>query len=354
MSTATTPATALVMAPSVATTRLWAAFADKLRAKDRTFGDVAATSDRASLIKALGFGDPWDIALLETEWARLVGTEGSDPAQSLAKHFASAEARSRDVWRATSEKIAADIDAIRRQTVEEQRDTFLDLAKNGLLSAEDALLGTYLFWGTADDQHVLRGLLLQHRGLTRLRAHNFFVAQHREEAFLAAHGEQLMGMQYPLFPAVKGFAALNARVLHEASQGTGGDEAQRHHRMAKIFATSDGAGGGYAPIGQLSDGAWYTDVTTLEKANGDLRRQIKGLELKVQRLQEGSKPGDSVSQYRGGRGGRGYRGGRGARGGDQGGASSSPTVEPTAGTENGTESKGALHTLSKQGFRVVQ
>ena len=77
----------------------------------------------------------------------------------------------------------------------------MDLAKNGLLSAEDALLGTYLFWGTADDQHVLRGLLLASRGLTRLRAHNFFVGQHREESFVAAHGEQLMTMQYPLFPA---------------------------------------------------------------------------------------------------------------------------------------------------------
>jgi len=342
--------------PSQATLRLWARMLDLLKTKNRSFADVAATSDRVGLLRAIGFTDPLDVAALETEWLRLTKMGGADATNSLARHFASAEARARDVWRATSEKISADIDGIRRQTLEEQRDTFLDLAKNGMLSAEDALLGTYIFWGTPDDLHVLRGLLLQNRGAARLRAHNFFVAQHREESFLATHGEQLMKLRYPLFPAAKGFAALNERVLHEASrEGTGGSDGKRHEHMAKIFATPDGVGGGYAPIGQLSDGAWYTDVSALEKANGELRRQVKGLENKVQRLQDELRTGDSGPQHRGGRGGRGYRGGRGARGGDQVGDNSGLGKEPTPATASeGTEVKDALHTLTKRGFRAVQ
>jgi len=289
-------------------------------------------------------------------------------------------------WKADQEEAAAQHRAFAEAYKDpgcwdELRKEFEAQAKAGMLSTLECLVGQYaLYSDTRFGPFTLMAMILRLPAAQRVKIHNWGIANAMNEGRILAVGKAVSELTVPLFPEVGGLSTLNTKLL---SKGTaaGGDEPAEHVRLFRnsrsgdIFSSPSGVhGGGYAPIGQLSDGAWYTDTSALEKQNAELRRQIAGLEKKVARVSEGrpdnrhAQPdGRQPQQGRGFSGRNQGRGRSGARGGSdqtsedtepsggapphkpsQNGAVKQPTLEPDA------EVRAALALLKKRGFQTVQ
>jgi len=265
-----------------------------------------------------------------------------DNSGTLADYFRAERARLVEPWRNAAEKADNIVKGIKRQSIEEQKELFLDMAKNAMLTEQEVLFGQYLFYGDTADVHLLRGLLLAARGADRIRIHNFVVASAREESFLRMHGEALQGLAFPLFPAARVFAALNEKLLVEvvpcggrAPKAAGGTAKQRPSVYA---ARTDVDGGGALPVVPADNGSWVVDTTPIENAFGEIFSTLNALGEEVRALKDAAHCQDRLSELRGritearntirraagsrgrayqGRGmqpdgrGRGFRGGRG-------------------------------------------
>lgn len=265
-------------------------------------------------------------------YAALPDATGATPEQTLAKHFAEQERRAREPWRAVEQRLAVEREALQATPPDELRAFFLDMARTQTLEPEDVLTGTYLLYGEEADRRFLAGLL-QKKPRERVQAHNFFVASMMPPQFLAAYGEHLLTLRYPLFPHTKEFSALNVRLLQETTAPTGGAAAATAERPSVYRRRDEAAGGEYlAPVQQHPSGAHVVDLTMVESAVVALQARCNALEqqLKTQsgRGGRGGRGGNSGNNgaygaQRGNGGGRGHnagnfgrRGGRDARGGD--------------------------------------
>lgn len=199
---------------------------------------------------------------------------------SLAAHFAEQERRRVDPWRAQAAKLEAERQAIERESRDQRRSQFIDLAKNGLVSVEDCMAASYLLFGSPAAQAIYEGLLLRRRDLDRIVAHNFYVGSMLEESFLARYGSKLLSFPLPLFPPVAEMTALNLKMLEQYSpESPVGGAANFFRRQlfagAADFRPIEATGAGYIPVGQLENGATVADTTALEQyidANYSRRR----------------------------------------------------------------------------------
>jgi len=232
--------------------------------------------------------------------ARMQVSEGqtghNTTSTDLVDYFRAERARVVEPWRNAAEKVENIVKGIRRQTIDEQRELFLDMAKNAMLTEQEVLFGQYLFYGEPADVHLLRGMLLAARGGDRIRLHNFVVASEREESFLRMHGEVLQYLQYPLFPASRSFAALNEKLLAEVHGPSGGGTRKQ---KPSVFSV-DPSGGETLPVVTTKDGGWGVDTSQIEEAFGQVFERLNtlGSELKSVKDADLSKATDHLRQLK--------------------------------------------------------
>lgn len=207
----------------------------------------------------------------------------------LARQFEAQERRSREAWRSTSEALSAERSSISNQPIEQLRDEYLELAKAAQLSPEDAVTVAYLLYADEADRKFWAASILRKHGNDRVRAHNFSVGSKREEAFMSVHGAKLLNFTLPLYPALPSFSALNTRILSEVPHG-----GSPSSPASTLFRTNI-EGAGFLPVGQLPDGQWAADSTSVEN---QLKRQVSALESKLRRVSnQGRGRGRGSSHY---------------------------------------------------------
>lgn len=271
---------------------------------------------QARILLERGKRDPTGVARNQSQGSD--ARTGEVAVGDLRVMFEAQEQRRLFPWKASAEMMEAERKAILAQPAEELYSTYIDSAKAGLLSPEDAMLLGYLLDKDASSRHLLAGWILRRSPKDRVICHNHAIAAKCEEAFRHIHGVTLMTMPWPLFPQGREFSALNQKILTESGSISGGS-AHETVRIPSVFRKQSVSGSGFLPCGQI-DGAWYADSTRIEneiqqqssRVESALRRQIAALERRVTDL-GGTvrKPGETRApneSYRG-------RGNRG-RGGD--------------------------------------
>jgi hypothetical protein len=162
------------------------------------------------------------------------------------------------------------------------RATFMANAKAGLLSAEHALILSYILYAESVEfgGFLLANLLLHVPSDMRLSTHNWCLAQSMENSVKHALGPRIAVLSRPLFPPqAPGSDTLNAKLLTTGDQIHGGEQPG-----AGLFSPEPllpVVGAGFVPVGQLPDGSWAADTSSLES---ELRRQIAGMERKLTML----------------------------------------------------------------------
>lgn len=257
-----------------------------------------------------------------------------DNVQSLAAHFQMQREERLFPWKSKEERSLGHIRHMNEQATKENafndlRVIFEQRAKAKLLSEAEVIILTYLLFPPKEGNpyYSLAALLLLIPPDDRVAVHNWTMAAHMPLSEKNAYGETIATLSdshTPLFPtSSSACGALNTQLFAEiqagpAIHGAGPSSslfASRHITGQQL------RGAGMIPVGQLNDGTWAADVSTLENANRTLKRQIVGLERKVARLQaepetrtrdDYQKGRSNASSYRGarGRGGR-LRGGGG-------------------------------------------
>jgi len=204
-----------------------------------------------------------------------IAVDAKGDSATLAGQFERQEQRQREPWRVQYQHAVEERKEFLRQTNQQHQRLFLELAKAKVLSAEDVLIGQYVLFSGEAGWRFFGGVLLNKRGVDRVRAHNFFVADSVEgsEAFLAANGDLLATLPVPLFPANAEFSALNTALLFEyrAFLGVGGPAGGGHpSKYESTFFVLSGpaanpAGGAFLPVSQLGDGTFGVNTTALEE-----------------------------------------------------------------------------------------
>jgi hypothetical protein len=231
---------------------------------------AAAVSDLA-----LPLEDQAAVAL----WLLKERATSADISSTLVAQFERQDKRAREPWRTTLEACEAERTAIKKQPISELQAEYLELAKVGQLTPEDALIVGYLLHGTAEQRAFFGGLVMRKQGLARVVAHNYAVAAGREEAFVQIYGAALEHFPYPLYPAQGApFAALNTRVLSAAASPNGGG-------ATHLFRPTEVEGGGTLPV--VHDGtAWVVDITVVEDAFNSLFNDLNRLGNDIKALKD--------------------------------------------------------------------
>lgn len=212
----------------------------------------------------------------------------ADSTAVLAEHFRLEALRRVEPWRVALHMHESIFEQVRKQTSEQKQAMFLDLARNGLLSPEDVLTGTYLLYGCKEDLEMYSGLSLRLSGHKRVVAHNWFVARQQEPAFVQIHGEIISKLQWPLFPPHPEFSAINQRLLTECAEVSGG-AAQARSFVPSVYRRRDPSGGSFfAPVidvggqaavdlGPAEDAvlALQQRLVALERQNAELQRKVQ-------------------------------------------------------------------------------
>ena len=209
------PAPAVAHQVAYSTGDLWTRFITQLNTRGRRFDDVAQATDRAAVLRACGLHDALDLATLETEWASRMKATGDSATDTLKTYFATAEQRTLEPWRVEDQRLQAERNAVKAMTLREVQDAFLEAAKNATLTPDEVMTGTYLLFADTEAAKQFGMMVLQRRGLARVRAHNSFVLEHMEAALSSANASRIAALNFPLFPPTKGFNGLNARLLIE-------------------------------------------------------------------------------------------------------------------------------------------
>jgi len=264
---------------------LWARFVAQLSTRGRRFEDVAQATDRAAVLRACGLDDALDMATLETEWASRMKA-GDSATDSLKTYFATAEQRTLEPWRVEDQRLQAERNAVKAMTLGEVQDAFLEAAKNATLTPDEVMTGTYLLFANTDAAKQYGMMVLQRRGLARVRAHNSFVLEHMEASLSSANASRIAALQFPLFPPTKAFNGPNARLMIEAESEVAGGR-KRAATTPAVFRRADVDGGGVMPVVQdPQTGMWGVDMTEVEKAFDGLFAIVRQLGADVQTLQE--------------------------------------------------------------------
>lgn len=216
---------------------------------------------------------------------------------------------------------------------EEVTHTFASQAKNQMLTTSEVLAGQYIIFGDASTHKIYVTLITTKKGQDRIRAHNWFVAEKKGEAFIRQHGAVIQDLEYPLFPALdltvpqdirRTFDDINERIFseHRRAEGAGNTS-----RLRSFYAPDEVTGGEpYLPVHKLPDGSLGADgaavleaVNQLRLTDEQLKQQIGNLQ-RVQAMrqtvrQDKSKSSDNYNQrtYKKEQGWRGRGRGRGGR-----------------------------------------
>jgi len=145
--------------------------------------------------------------------------------EALLSHFSEEEKRNREKWRATEERLTEQRKSVLADTLIEQQNLFVDLAKTSMLCAEDVLTSTYTLFGDDEALRFFRGIILRTHGRERITAHNFYVASRLPPSFLATFGELLIDDSIPAISSRRTMLSDQSKTpLHEgreAPQGAG-------------------------------------------------------------------------------------------------------------------------------------
>ena len=142
----------------------------------------------------------------------------------LASIIEKQEARIVEPWRTELEAFRVQNRNITETTSDELKTLAIDLAKNGSLSADEAMSLTYILFGSAEAHLFYANLLMTKKGIERIQFHNWFVAESSGEHFLRAYGAKIKNLTWPLFPPDKVFSAINLRLMLEHSSPHGGGD----------------------------------------------------------------------------------------------------------------------------------
>jgi len=149
-------------------------------------------------------------------------------------------------WRVPYAAHLAMEDQIIAESKAEARRLFIDRAKTAMLSPDDVIFGSYVECDDILSPMIGMGIVLRLSGLARIRAHNWHVAKHSNDAFLRLHGPCIEALQWPLFPPLPELSHLNLKLLEEAAEIAGGSPGRQiRPSVYKRAAASDPHGGEY-------------------------------------------------------------------------------------------------------------
>lgn len=258
--------------------------------------------------------------------------------EALADYLSGESKKRHQKWRVPYEEFTLFEKGWMAEARAKKQETFRNLAREGLISPMEVMIGTYVLFGKDKDITFLQSLLVNVSDSKRIQYHNWYVAREWGEAFLQQHGLAITELTTPLFPNDDAFGPQNVRIFrqHESVEGGGEKSTERVVAFgttisptAQPTATPQSTtktifAGGY-PI-QVVDG--YVDVGVVEDAISWLQTRVTDLETAMRSAkvdppqaatpQPRNYPQYSRGQSRGRGGGRGHypqhygnRGGRG-------------------------------------------
>ena len=129
-------------------------------------------------------------------------------AGTLRDYFDSQEQRRLHPWREAQQRFMAERDSILSAGRDQLLAVFADMAKQQLLSPEDAWFLHVLLSGDEAARLYAIGLVLRHP-TPQARFERFNLAGFADQGFLAANGDAVLRFQAPLFPSQAAFAVVN-------------------------------------------------------------------------------------------------------------------------------------------------
>lgn len=275
-----------------------------------------------------GLFTPKQVGVIKFRKARaLVAEARTEPDSSaLAEFFRKQELRQAEPWRLTADRLAIERNAAYDRSAEEAQNVYVGLARNGMLTPMQALVGGYVLFATRAEVRFFVENLLRKGEQQMLLAHNFLIAEKHDPSFASQYGNQLLGFQWPLFPHDERFRALNQKMLAEGAGDVSGGGGKG---MRPSVFRQEVAGGGYLPV-QTSPQGPLVDVTPIETAFGQMQQQLAELKQQMQPPRERrydsryepAHPRDGAVRRQGR--GRFPQPRRGPRGGDEGAAPPPP------------------------------
>ena len=97
------------------------------------------------------------------------------------------------------------------------------------------------------------------------------------------HGEALLSLAYPLFPAGRSFAALNEKLLAEVQTPAGAGA--RGRKPSVIARSSEPTAAGTLPVVQTQEG-WGIDTTQIEQAFHEAFTMLTKLSEEMKQIKE--------------------------------------------------------------------
>jgi hypothetical protein len=161
----------------------------------------------------------------------------------------------------------------------ELQELFINSARDHRLTPSEVMEGYFLLYKRDPKQHKLLLSLRLHKttSAAALTTYNFLVAEDCGHSFVMDHGKQLETLEWPLFPPFPMLRGLNTQLLADTSPVVGGGRAKRIPRVYENATAASPSGGATCPIVQLPDGSHATDVTEIETAFCELKRETYGL-----------------------------------------------------------------------------
>ena len=202
----------------------------------------------------------------------------AQPLDGALLHFLKEQdRRQQDKYLAVASRLESQRAEYLLETTASRSSLFLDLAKAKMLSEEQVMAATYSLYGNYEAQCIYTSMQLRMSGFDLIRAHNFYVAAQRERGFLAAYGDLLLLLPWPLFPPSSEFSALNQQLLVEAAAIRGGGPS-----TCSLFRARDGVLGGDYHVAVSKEGT--VDLTNVEDSFVKLQNQHLQLFGQVQVL----------------------------------------------------------------------
>ena len=195
----------------------------------------------------------------------------------LASIIEKQEARIVEPWRTELEAFRVQNRNITETTLDELKTLAIDLAKNGSLSADEAMSLTYILFGSAEAHLFYANLLMTKKGIERIQFHNWFVAESSGEHFLRAYGAKIKNLTWPLFPPDKVFSAINLRLMLEHSSPHGGGD-----NMPSCYRLDPTGSGCPLPVLMDNQGHSYVELEPVENSFVGLQQRVQLLEKSLQ------------------------------------------------------------------------
>lgn len=172
---------------------------------------------RADIIAGLSKPEPTAAA------PAVAPSRGDEPLQQVLGDLHRSLAEQRDdalfPWKEKLRRARAEREVFARVSTEQLKKRFLEGAREAAYSAEDAMLLSYLLYGSEADRLFLASCIIEMpKAETRLEAHNLRVMEARGDAFGTRYGETVLRMPFPLYLPHEDFDSLSAKVLRQAEE----------------------------------------------------------------------------------------------------------------------------------------